>query len=173
MKSWQEVFDTEKELIHFLQKSEFFEKPYTANNSEVLVITDPEIADLYFNKITESGDWQDIQNSDYGEIDEFPSSEFMSQCLSYVSSELILPEKIFHNANAAATNLQDNMISDFCRMFDFCCMEMEFPPVWKKIKQAYLNSGWPCGWDGNFPDGKLVIFSNDINLNKNPPLIKK
>ena len=30
----------------------------------------------------------------------------------------------------------------------------------KKILEIYLNGGFPCGWDGHLPEGKIVVFSN-------------
>ncbi|HAG44068.1 MAG TPA: hypothetical protein DCL31_12985, partial [Clostridium sp.] len=23
---------------------------------------------------------------------------------------------------------------------------------------VYLSGGWPCGWEGNFPNGKMKVF---------------
>lgn len=161
MKTWQEVMTQEKELMEFLQRKEFFNKPYNGNRKNQLVVFNPAKAEYFFNKITDHGDWQDIQNRDYGDIEELPSDNFMSQCLEYVSKELTSKDKEFHNADNLINNLRDNMISDFCRMFDFSCMEIEYPPVWKIIKDTYLSYGWPCGWEGEYPDGKMVIFSNE------------
>ncbi|AAK78328.1 hypothetical protein BJV85_003671 [Clostridium acetobutylicum] len=28
----------------------------------------------------------------------------------------------------------------------------------EKIFQIYLSGGWPCGWEGNFPNGKVKVF---------------
>ncbi|NUF85828.1 hypothetical protein HUN17_17740, partial [Acinetobacter seifertii] len=36
-----------------------------------------------------------------------------------------------------------------------------FPEIWKKILEVYLNGGFSCGWIGHFPEGKLVVFSNE------------
>ncbi|MFI8619135.1 hypothetical protein ACIGHN_26910 [Acidovorax sp. NPDC077693] len=151
-------------MKEFLEKKEFFEKPYGGSKDDFLVVTDPKLADMYFNRVTDFGDWGDVQNYGYGDIDELPGDEFMRSRLKYVGDALISKEKDFHNANCAAVNLQDNMISDFCNLFDLCCMEMKPSPVWMAIKYAYLHSGWPCGWDGEFPTGRMVVFSNEINL---------
>ncbi len=26
------------------------------------------------------------------------------------------------------------------------------------IEDAYFKGGWPCGWEGKYPEGKLVVF---------------
>ena len=28
----------------------------------------------------------------------------------------------------------------------------------EKIFQVYLSGGWPCGWDGDYPNGKLKVY---------------
>jgi len=28
----------------------------------------------------------------------------------------------------------------------------------EKIFEVYKAGGWPCGWDGNYPDGKLIVY---------------
>ncbi|UIR55068.1 hypothetical protein LZQ00_12340 [Sphingobacterium sp. SRCM116780] len=164
MRNFKEVLRLEPDLVNFLQKEEYFEKPYHGLKDNFLIITDPKVADAYFNNITDAGDWEDIQNSGDWDIDDVPSTEFDSENLKYVSDNFLSKNKKYHNANDAAENLQDNMISDFCRMFDFCCMEMDAPPIWKTIRYVYLHSGWPCGWDGDYPNGRMVIFSNEVNL---------
>ena len=29
------------------------------------------------------------------------------------------------------------------------------------LLQVYLAGGWPCGWEGEYPKGRLVVFSNE------------
>ena len=160
MKNFDEVLIAEPELVAFLRRTDFFDKPYFGDDRNFLIVKSPESADEFFHKVTDRGDWSDIQNSNCGQIDEFPSSEFVERNFDFVTDCLDAQVKNFHHATEAAENLTDNMASDFCRMFDFACMEMEFPPVWKLIKYAYLHSGWPCGWDGEYPEGRMVIYSS-------------
>ena len=28
----------------------------------------------------------------------------------------------------------------------------------EQILKAYVSGGWPCGWKGNYPDGKLILY---------------
>lgn len=28
----------------------------------------------------------------------------------------------------------------------------------EKLYNVYKSGGWPCGWEGNFPEGKLIAF---------------
>lgn len=164
MKTLQEVFLLEPELVNFLQKMDFFDRRYNGHSDGILVINDPKLADEYFHQESDFGDWSDIQNSDWGDFDEPPSPEFMSESLDFVAKNIVSSEKNFHGANLVLENLQDNIISDICSIFEFDCMELPLPPVWQLIKYVYLHSGWPCGWDGVYPAGRMVVFSNDVNL---------
>ncbi len=31
-------------------------------------------------------------------------------------------------------------------------------PFWNMIEDAYFKGDWPCGWEGKYPEGKLVVF---------------
>ena len=31
-------------------------------------------------------------------------------------------------------------------------------PIWNMIEDAYFKGFWPCGWEGKYPEGKLVVF---------------
>ncbi len=31
-------------------------------------------------------------------------------------------------------------------------------PIWNMIEDAYFKGVWPCGWEGKYPEGKLVVF---------------
>jgi hypothetical protein len=30
--------------------------------------------------------------------------------------------------------------------------------LFEKMYSAYKSGGWPCGWNGNYPEGKLIVF---------------
>lgn len=34
--------------------------------------------------------------------------------------------------------------------------------LFTRVNDIYLSSGWPCGWMGTYPEGKLVVYSRDI-----------
>jgi hypothetical protein len=45
----------------------------------------------------------------------------------------------------------------------FSCMELEYadlvpPRFFKERLDWYLAGHFPCGWDGVFPDGRLIVF---------------
>jgi hypothetical protein len=31
---------------------------------------------------------------------------------------------------------------------------------WERMWQIYRRGGWPCGWEGEYPQGRLVVFAS-------------
>ena len=164
MKNLSEVLLAEPDLVSFLNRKEYFGEKYNGLLEEYLVITDPIQADYYFHLDADYGNWNSIQNSDWGEIEELTSPEFMSESLTFVAENILDESKSFHGAEVVLENLQDNIISDICGFLEFGNMEISIPPIWQSMKYVYLHNGWPCGWDGDYPRGRMVVFSNDRNL---------
>ena len=52
------------------------------------------------------------------------------------------------------------MKRDFRTLFN-CYTSEVFPELWKDIFTVYLHNGFPCGWEGEYPEGRLVVFSNE------------
>ena len=164
MKNLSEVLLAEPDLVSFLNRKEYFGEKYNGLLDEYLVITDPIQADYYFHLNEDYGDWNFIKNSNWEDFDEPSSIEFMSASLSFVSKHILEKGKMFHNAEIVLDNLQDNIISDMCGFLEFGNIEIHTPPIWQSMKYVYLHNGWPCGWDGDYPRGRMVVFSNDRNL---------
>ena len=164
MKNLSEVLLAEPDLVSFLNRKDYFGEKYNGLLEEYLVITDPIQADYYFHLDADYGNWNSIQNSDWGEIEELTSPEFMSESLTFVAENILDESKSFHGAEVVLENLQDNIISDICGFLEFGNIEIHTPPIWQSMKYVYLHNGWPCGWDGDYPRGRMVVFSNDGNL---------
>lgn len=164
VKNLQEILLAETELVSFLRKKDYFGKRYDGDHENYLVVTDPDQADYYFHLDADYGNWNSIQNSDWGEIEELTSPEFMSESLTFVAENILDESKSFHGAEIVLENLQDNIISDICGFLEFGNMEISTPPIWQSMKYVYLHNGWPCGWDGDYLRGRMVVFSNDRNL---------
>ena len=57
--------------------------------------------------------------------------------------------------------LKDSLFSDIDADLFNCYLNNKYKknyPIWNMIEDAYFNGFWPCGWEGNYPDGKLVVF---------------
>ena len=51
----------------------------------------------------------------------------------------------------------DDIYSDLCDCM-ICRLILGKDYLFEKLYTVYKSGGWPCGWEGNFPEGKLIVF---------------
>ena len=57
--------------------------------------------------------------------------------------------------------LKDSLFSDIDVDLFNCYLNNKYKknhPIWNMIEDAYFKGFWPCGWEGKYPEGKLVVF---------------
>ena len=57
--------------------------------------------------------------------------------------------------------LKDSLFSDIDVDLFNCYLNNKYKknhPIWNMIEDAYFNGFWPSGWEGKYPEGKLVVF---------------
>ena len=57
--------------------------------------------------------------------------------------------------------LKDSLFSDIDADLFNCYLNNKYKKnhlIWNMIEDAYFKGFWPCGWEGKYPDGKLVVF---------------
>lgn len=79
--------------------------------------------------------------------------QYLDKVLSYKVSEK-------NNISEEITYLKDAIFGDFS-FFIFQNLNNYESYLLDQMFQAYLAGGWPCGWEGIYPEGKIVIFSNE------------
>ena len=42
-----------------------------------------------------------------------------------------------------------------------CYANNYMPEIWKDILYVFQHNGFPCGWKGDYPEGKMIVFSNE------------
>jgi len=60
-----------------------------------------------------------------------------------------------------SNSLKDSLFSDIDADLFNCYLNNKYKknhPFWNMIEDAYFKGGWPCGWEGKYPEGKLVVF---------------
>lgn len=165
MKNWDEVLEAASAFVNFLEQGNFFNKPFLISG-DYKIITDAKVGINY------------ATNDDFDSFDEW-------ETVSY--SYEVFPES-FEWSQRISAKLEKNNFFDFYEKdfngavekweYDESCLLIElmyrdieiifqcyandyFPKIWKDILEVYLNDGFPCGWDGHLPEGKLVVFSNE------------
>ena len=75
-------------------------------------------------------------------------------------------DKDFHGADKKLTiegvvNLLEETMPDNMRILLNCYANNYIPEIWKNILYVYQHNGLPCGWKGDYPEGKMIVFSNE------------
>lgn len=57
--------------------------------------------------------------------------------------------------------LKDDLFNDVDSDLFNCYLNNKYKknhPLWNIIWEAYSHGGWPCGWEGKYPEGQIIIF---------------
>ncbi|MDC5252323.1 hypothetical protein NRA59_18755 [Acinetobacter baumannii] len=165
MKSWDQVTKDASDFISFLEQGNFFNKPFLISG-DYKIITDAKVGINYATNddFDNFDEWETVSNS----YEVFPESFEWSQRISAKLEKnnfFDFHEKGFNGAVEKweydeSCLLIELMYRDIEIIFQ-CYANDYFPKIWKKILEVYLNGGFPCGWSGHLPEGKLVVFSNE------------
>ncbi|WP_431821231.1 hypothetical protein [Burkholderia sp. F1] len=165
MRSWQEILTAADPLVRFLQQDAFYGEAYRGNSIENEVVLDVATARRFAtdDSFDDFDEWESVSEGDSVFPDCFVWSRQIEHQL-WRNEFWGIERKNFNGAdfkwrNSVSCPLVELMIRDIGILFQ-CYANEYFPAVWEKILGAYLDGGFPCGWNGRYPDGKLVVFSN-------------
>lgn len=163
MKKWNEILKSAREFVDFLEKDTFFDKPFV-NTMNALVVTDAKLGFKYANQDDEDQDfpaWLPFSRAEGAFPDSFEFYDSVRYGLKK-NNDFNLEQKDFSGINELwHNNITDMMMDDMEHIFQ-CYANDYFRPLWKDILTAYLNNGLPCGWSDFPPNGKLVVYSNEL-----------
>lgn len=145
-----------EEVISFIKNHHFFIIRENVN-SEINAIND-------FNKAVqcalESETWTDIREQEMTLV-----KRDLYQLPSYIeiNNQLDDIDEIIDNA------LSDNVLDDYADAYneifsDFVNIAINRAingkslNFYEELFEAYKSGGWPCGWNGDYPRGKMVIY---------------
>ncbi|MFV5516523.1 hypothetical protein [Acinetobacter gerneri] len=161
-------------ILNFLNQKTFLAVPVNPNkiNFDILKITDPSYADDIFSQTLDADiqnqfdDWETIIANEIISIKEIYRKNNSDITGLYIKISNFVEKKVEEkiikniNLNEKIPYLLDSIYSDFTKIVfnDYTKLNNQF---FNNLLQVYLAGGWPCGWEGQYPKGKLVIFSNE------------
>ena len=164
MKTWEQLQEDAAEFITFLQQGNFFSQPYRTTKN-YLVISDPIFA------MDVAADYAGDQFYDREDAFEYDFPENFEWDLGSIDRKLQKNhyfEYASKNFNGADHKLTVQKVSILLETMDIdigyifaCYFNDYFPELWKEIFEIYMNHGFPCGWEGEYPQGRLVVYSNE------------
>lgn len=163
MKTWQEIINSAEMLINFLSLSKYFSQAYDGK-TDFMIIRDAQIGMKYAAEESDDyTDWETARWSDEVFPKNFDWNDRIVTELNNINYFGIW-DKDFSGADKKWENDANCMIKELMQidiqiMF-YCYANDYWPEIWKDIRYVYLHNGFPCGWNGHYPNGKLVVFSN-------------
>jgi hypothetical protein len=155
-----------KPLVDFLSREKFFDTPYNGTTTGRKIITDPALCYDFAQNQSEDNfeDWQSLLERELSGFEvEYPGH--ISKKITKKLGEGLY-QKDFSGADLKLSPvpgislLFNNMEGDMERLF-YCYLNGRLPPLWEQILDVYVHNGYPCGWNGRYPEGELVVFSNE------------
>lgn len=164
MKTWDQVLESATEFIAFLEKGNFYNSKFNTEN-DYKIIHDANLGINYAtnDSFDDFDEWETVTDTP----DIFPENFEWNDRVKYKLKQNIFfgfENQEFNGAKEKwdfdeSCMLIELMYRDIEIIFQ-CYANDYFPEVWKNILEVYLNDGFPCGWDGHLPEGRLVVFSN-------------
>ena len=161
MKSWEQLQLDAAEFIAFLELGNFFSQPFTTTKNYGITTDADEAIEM-------AGRQFSVRENVFA-CNVFPE-DFVWNTPS-IDRKL---EKNHHfefaskNFNGADTKLSVHGVSILLETMDIdigyifaCYFNDYFPELWNEILEIYMNNGFPCGWEGEYPQGRLVVYSNE------------
>ncbi|MDS0526594.1 hypothetical protein NNC19_12955 [Clostridium sp. SHJSY1] len=102
--------------------------------------------------------WQDIKDLQMANVKEevykYEDYKSINEKLREIGikdiSEIILSNE--------CEEILDDVYSDLVNCIKTRAIARQSNFLFEKIFEVYLSGGWPCGWEGNFPNGKMKVF---------------
>ena len=130
-------------------------------DNEFKIIHDFEKADYYAfeEDYGDEGNWTDLREGIWAEV--YSKMDDIEN-----NKELDISNRIYDVCHPPIPQyLNDEAIEVYNEIsgdLEFCLISRLISGKSNKflenIFKAYLTGGWPCGWEGNFPKGKLIVY---------------
>jgi len=152
-----------EEIIKSVEKMDLY-KHNSIEIKNILIINDYEKAkflayDKQYKMNSENGySWVDIRelvmsdvNGDKYKIKNY--NEFKKK-INYI--ELTIEKNL--NIDKKYEETWDDAYADIVNCAICRAIYGKNNSLFEKLYNVYKSGGWPCGWEGDFPEGKLIVF---------------
>ena len=156
------------ELIQFLKNEKFYDSPFNIKDDQIKIIHDGDLATYFATDDSEEffQDWQSLWENQIVNLNIYGNSNILSKINHFLEEELNYSKdfcgaikKVGYDAGTEISLLFNNMEGDMLKLL-LCVAHNKTSPFIEKMRLIYLNNGFPCGYEGSYPNGKFVVFSN-------------
>jgi hypothetical protein len=95
---------------------------------------------LVYGKMYKLSDFSAVKK----ELAELPTAFFKCLCRT-------LPEQY--------DEIENEIIGDLCACAKARAVDEAGSPFFERLLNIYQSGAWPCGWEGRYPEGKLIVYT--------------
>ena len=148
------------EVVDFCRSGPLFVPVGTT--SDVRAITDfKQAQDYCWNELYGDGEytWTDLRERQMSKV-----HGLGYKLDGYRESEKDLAEYLgvvlnsFDRVDEKYEELADDVTADLCNCLESRAVQGNAPGFFEKLFDVYKQGLWPCGWDGNYPEGRFIAY---------------
>jgi hypothetical protein len=159
--------DKVQEVIDFVCSGQILNITPAVTDSSVIIENDFNRA-LYKARtqdIEEDGDedkltWQDIRSEEesyvYDKI--YKLSDFSAVEKAMTELLTTFAECLYRYLPGQYDEITNDIIGDLYACAKARAVDEDGSPFFERLLKIYQSGGWPCGWEGRYPEGTLVVY---------------
>jgi hypothetical protein len=158
-------------FMELIQSPQFFMGEYIAQPNEIVIHDETEAIDfatdqdIDLNKGSEYQYWTGIQEMNdrgagYAEAKQLKLGKEFDSLLDSISKKITTALIQKGENTGIPSQLVDWACADFYLFLSNMTLFERQTKFHQSLYKVYENGGIPCGWKGEFPDGKLLVYSN-------------
>lgn len=142
------------EVVTFAESGPLLRPPAPIEGDRMHVVYDfDEARDFAYRRyLTDADDalnWTDLREREAGQVDAGPEVEPLWE--TFLAA---IPPRLQEPYDAVV----DDIVAD---LFNVAASRAAFGPgdrLFDRVWDAYRRGGWPCGWEGDYPQGRLIVY---------------
>jgi hypothetical protein len=154
-----------EEILAAIERGEILSAPAPVSEPAALVVRDLDEAKRYAWSRPIAGDesstWNDLREDEVAPFHAMPYDHPEAKP-AYDATDGLLPHLVTllrAKLPASYSDLLDDVAADL----QHCAMNRALQGLvpdsfWERVWRLYAVGVWPCGWEGEYPAGRVVIF---------------
>ncbi len=155
-----------QEVIDLVESGKVLRDQSPISDEGVQVITDLQEATQHAWEEELEGEmtWADLREREKGNV---YAVRYRLQGFESIDDELsklldILSAAIQRHLPLEYTDLMDDAVADLHACAFSRAVSGASNPFFERLFAVYRAGGWPCGWSGRYPEGKLVAYQPSL-----------
>ena len=112
----------------------------------------------YIYEGEEGHSWNDIREKEYDDVYQsvYDREDYLTVSDMLEELELDVIDSI--ELTREAEEVIDEIEADLKMCLETTAIAGDNNVLFKNMFEAYTKGGWPCGWEGSYPEGRLIVY---------------